>query len=171
MAITSPTQLEDYFTQRQAMHNNVAKEFRSQTSNNFDMTLIAPAVANLFNVEYEGMELGVDLHTDSKVLSSIKSEKPMVALLQVWDEKTLKSIMIGFTQEMIDDAGHDYYNQQVLAQDDLLNRAIAAIRLVHDGHPLLTHVAMCLAYGAPKDDQEPTPLPGVKSSAIRRIWD
>jgi hypothetical protein len=86
---------------------------------------------------------------------------PFLSMIQLWNG--YKNIMMGFTEADIKDAGFNHRKEDLLPQDDLLNRSLSACVL--KGDPMLFYVIKPQVYTKHSEKQ------GVKASILHRIWD
>ena len=91
-----------------------------------------------------------------------KSGKPeFVVMLQIW--KGSKNVLFGVTQAELDDAGFNWNRENLLADDDIVNRGISALRLKE--HPIITTLIMNQYHHKKSKAQ------GVDAATLHRIWD
>ena len=79
-------------------------------------------------------------------------------------------MLLPMTQDVIDNAGHNYRNETVIAKNDTLNRAVAALRL-NSNNPVIHHIAMHIAYEETGPDSGKPYYEGIDQLAIYRVWD
>ena len=116
-----------------------------------------------------GRKMTVHIHTDAEKLKPMgdRYNKNFKALFQIFTKKG--SALFPITAEEIADAGHDYKNEEVLAPDDVLNRAVAALRLNHQSptlHSIATHIAYEEYAGNGKQYYE-----GILGGKLHQVWD
>lgn len=96
-----------------------------------------------------------------KLIAEKSGKLPFVVMLQVW--KGMKNVLFGVTQAEIDDAGFNWRKENLLADDDLLNRGISALRLKE--HPMITTLIMDQYMHKRSKEQ------GVDAATLYRVWD
>jgi hypothetical protein len=96
-----------------------------------------------------------------EAIAKHSGKAPFLSMIQVWNGS--KNIMMGFTEADIKDAGFNWRKEDLLPQDDLLNRSLSACVL--KGDPLLFYVIKAQVYTKHAEKQ------GVKASILHRIWD
>lgn len=96
-----------------------------------------------------------------KLIAEKSGSQPYVVMLQIW--KGSKNVLFGVTQAEIDDAGFNWRRENLLADDDLLNRGISALRLKQ--HPLISTL-ISDQYRHKRSKEQ-----GVDAATLYRVWD
>lgn len=137
---------------------------------NIDFTLIADPVIRTKKITVGGVNFNVNLFTDAAALAPFarKYDKEFLAMFQVWNKGG--SMLLPLTRESIADAGNDWRGEAVIRPDDVLNRAIAALRL-NSNNPAIHQIAMHIAYTETRPDSGKALYDGVDTLAIYRVWD
>ena len=137
---------------------------------NVDLAVLgAPKLWTGLEKTYYGHKLwpilyDVSIETNGKTLGESiargKGNIP-VLILQIW--KGFTNMMIGISQARLDDAGFNWERKNLLADDDLLNRGISALRLMED--PMISTIIMDQFSHKRSKEQ------GVDAGKLVRIWD
>lgn len=137
---------------------------------NFDFSLFDKPAIRTKELTISGRKFNVHLHTNKEVLAPLgqKYGKEFVAMFQIFNKAG--SMLIPLTQQVIDNAGHNYRDETVIAKDDILNRAVAALRL-NSNNPVIHDIAMHIAYEETKPDSGKPYYEGIDQLAIYRVWD
>jgi hypothetical protein len=147
------------------------KELLKRSSpTNVDFSLFAEPAIRTKELTIGGVKFRVDLHLDQRALSGISKlySKDFVAMFQIFSKAG--SMLLPLTRESISDAGHNYRNETVIPEDDILNRAVAALRL-NSNSPVIHHISMHIAYEETKPDSGKPYYEGIDMLAIYRVWD
>ena len=156
---------EDDFRKRILESNKLGvQELLDRSSpNNVDFsTLDTPALKSKVMTIHK-TKFNVNLHTDPALLYTLSKyyNQEFQAFFQLFHKK--ESVLLFMTREMINDSGHAWDDQEVIDRNDIINRAIAALR-IHCNNPVLQCIAMELAYGNFK-------YPGVDAGKLHYVWD
>ena len=137
---------------------------------NMDFSIVDKPAIRTKELTISGRKFNVHLHTNKKKLDLIgkKYGKEFVAMFQIFNKAG--SMLIPLTQQVIDNAGHNYRDETVIAKDDILNRAVAALRL-NSNNPVIHDIAMHIAYEETKPDSGKPYYEGIDQLAIYRVWD
>jgi hypothetical protein len=137
---------------------------------NMDFSIVDEPAIRTKELTYGGRKFNVHLHTNKKKLDLIgkKYGKEFVAMFQIFNKAG--SMLLPMSQETIDNAGHDYRGDTVIAKDNILNRAVAALRL-NSNNPVIHDIAMHIAYEETKPDSGKSYYEGIDQLAIYRVWD
>ena len=161
----------------QAMYDDIrsqveqgAQELLDTCSINFDFSLASKPVLITKKFNLVGTDVTVHLHTDKEFLKPVgdKYNAEFAALFQVFTKKG--SRLVPITQQQLDDAGHDYTGETVIDKDDVLNRAVAALRL-NATSQWMHNVAMHIAYEETAPDSGKEYYEGIDTYKIYRVWD
>jgi hypothetical protein len=169
--VQSFSSMDEYFNQVDDSLSRSAQNLCKMSSpSNVDFSLFATPAITTKQLTVGGVNFNVNLHLDPQALSGISKlyNKDFVAMFQIFSKAG--SMLLPITRESIGDAGHDYRDQTVIAEDDILNRAVAALRLNSDS-PVIHHIAMHIAYEETKPESGKPYYKGIDSSAIYRVWD
>ena len=155
--------LRSYFNQRWAE--------AKQRMANVDLAVLgAPKLWTGLEKSYYGHKLwpilydvSIKNHTGKTLGESIAHDKSNipVLMLQIW--KGYTNIMIGISQARLDDAGFNWQRENLLADDDLVNRGISALRLMED--PMISTIIVDQFSHKRSKEQ------GVDVGKLVRIWD
>lgn len=137
---------------------------------NVDFSLFDKPVIQTKELTIGGRKFNVHLHIGKEVLSPLSRlyNKDFVAMFQIFNKAG--SMILPMSQETIDNAGHDYRNETVIAKDDILNRAVAALRL-NSNSPTIHNIAMHIAYEETAPDSGKSYYKGIDTLAIYNVWD
>ena len=169
--VKSFNSMDDYFNQVNDSLSRSAQELLKRSSpSNVDFSLFATPDITTKELTIGGVKFKVNLHLDSRALSGISKlyNKDFVALFQIFSKAG--SMILPMTRQTISEAGHNYCDETVIPEDDILNRAVAALRL-NSNSPLIHHIAMHIAYQETTPDSGKPYYKGINSLAIYRVWD
>ena len=148
-----------------------AQELLKRSSpGNVDFSLFAEPVIRTKELTIGGVKFNINLYLDSQALSPLSKmyNKDFVAMFQIFSKAG--SMLLPLTRESISDAGHDYRDETVIPEDDILNRAVAALR-INSNSPVIHNIAMHIAYEETKPDSGKSYYEGIDSLAIYNVWD
>ena len=169
--VKSFNSMDDYFNQVNDSLSRSAQELLKRSSpTNVDFSLFAEPAIRTKELTIGGVKFRVDLHLDQRALSGISKlySKDFVAMFQIFSKAG--SMLLPLTRESISDAGHNYRDETVIPEDDILNRAVAALRL-NSNSPVIHHISMHIAYEETKPDSGKPYYEGIDMLAIYRVWD
>ena len=137
---------------------------------NVDFSLFDNPAIRTKELTIGGKKFNVHLHIDKEALAPMGEiyGKEFVAMFQIFNKAG--SMLLPLTQQTIDDAGHDWRNETVIAKNDILNRAVAALRL-NSNNPAIHDIATHIAYEETKPDSGKPYYEGIDQLAIYRVWD
>ena len=137
---------------------------------NFDFALICEPAIRTKELTIGGVKFTTTLFLDKRALQPISSHygKEFVAMFQIWSKGG--SMLLPMTADVINNAGHNYCDETVIAKEDILNRAVAALRL-NSNAPVIQHIAMHIAYEETAPDSGKPYYEGIDQLAIYRVWD
>lgn len=137
---------------------------------NVDFSIFSDPALVTKQLTIGGRKMTVHLHTDAEKLKPMadRYNQTFKALFQIFTKKG--SALFPITAEQIADAGHDYKNDEVLAPDDVLNRAVAALRLNYQSMTLHS-IAKHIAYEETSPDSGKEYYEGIKGSKLYQVWD
>lgn len=147
-----------------------AQELIRQSSHNVDFSLFCEPAIRTRELTIGGVKFTTALFLDPKALAPISRHygTEFVAMFQIFHKGG--SMLLPMTQMTIDDAGNNYRDEEVIAKTDILNRAVAALRL-NSNAPVIHHIAMHIAYEETAPDSGRPLYEGIDQLAIYRVWD
>jgi hypothetical protein len=142
----------------------------ASSPSNVDMSLIAEPVLRTRQLTLGGTKISVCLYTDARIMDIInrKCGDEFLAAFQIWSRGG--SMLLPFSREIIEDAGRNHEGKTVIAPDNIISRAVAALRL-NSGNAVIHHLAMHMAYEETKPDSGQSLYSGIDSLGIYRVWD
>jgi hypothetical protein len=137
---------------------------------NVDFSLFDKPAIRTKELTIGGRKFNVHLHIGKEALSPLSRlyKKEFVAMFQIFNKAG--SMILPMSQETIDLAGHDYRGDTVIDKDDILNRAVAALRL-NSNSPAIHNIAMHIAYEETSPDSGKSYYTGINQLAIYNVWD
>ena len=168
---TTYDSMEDYQTMVQNSLKQGAEYLVEQSSPaNVDFSLFSEPALKTKQITEGGVNFNVNLFTDSDALGPLSrnENEDFVAMFQIFNKGG--SMLIPFTRDQIADSGHNYRDETVIDADDILNRAVAALRL-NSQNPVIHHIAMHIAYEETSAGSGKPYYDGIDQLAIYRVWD
>ena len=137
---------------------------------NVDISLFQKPALRTKELTRGGIKLYADIHIGGDMVKAIgnKHGHNFASIVQIFTKAG--SMLVCCTQDMIDDAGHNWNNETILAQDDILNRTVAALRL-NSGSSIIQNIATHIAYEETSPDAGDQYYKGIDAYALYRIWD
>jgi hypothetical protein len=143
---------------------------KQSSASNVDFSLFCKPAIRTKELTIGGIKFRTCLYLDKEALAPLNRHygKEFVAMFQIFHKGG--SMLLPMTQMTLDDAGHNHRDEMVIAKDDILNRAVAALRL-NSNAPVIHHIAMHIAYEETAPDSGKTYYEGIDTLAIYRVWD
>jgi hypothetical protein len=168
---TTYDSMDDYKSMVQNSLKLGAKNIVERSSPvNIDFSLFSKPDITTKRITEGGVNFNVNLFTDSDALAPLSrmNNKDFVAMFQIFNKGG--SMLLPFTRDQISDSGHNWRDETVIDPDDILNRAVAALRL-NSQNPVIHHIAMHIAYEETSPGSGKPYYKGIDQLAIYRVWD
>ena len=172
------TPIIQHFNSNEDMVNHILDEAKVHAQilldtcspSNVDISLFQKPALRTKELTRGGIKLHADIHIGGDTVKAIgnKYGKNLVSIVQIFTKAG--SMLVCVTQDMIDDAGHNWNNETVIAKDDILNRTVAALRL-NSGSSIIHSIATHIAYEETSPDAGDQYYEGIDSYALYRVWD
>jgi len=161
---------EDMFNDIRDQKKSSAQDLLERCGMNVDFSLYGKPALVTKQLTIGGVNVNVHLHTDDDacLILSKKYNKTFLAMFQVFTKTG--NVLIPITKEQIDDAGHNWCDEEVFAKDDILNRSVAALRIYNNDqyiHDIATHIA----YEETSPDSGKDYYAGIDGAKLHRVWD